>query len=128
MYKTKSFCEVYTKKILPVAKAYLAYTLVKNYGFSQLKAAKALNMKQSAVNYVVTGRRRIKYFYILDCSPELKNIFDDFAKQLYGGIEFHPCNLCDKLARDRSLLARLVDYINEKEVEFKGFYRAGPLR
>lgn len=122
MCSTKSFCEIYIRKILPVAKAYLAFVLVKKYGLSQLKVAKMLNMKQSAVNYAVTGRRRVKYSNVIDKIPELKSIFDEMAKQIYGGVTFYPCNLCNKLTRDRSLLANVINSLGEGEANLMGPY------
>jgi predicted transcriptional regulator len=64
MPTVKAYCETYVRKILPAIKAYIACTLVRKHGYSQLKVAKILGMKQPAVNYIVTGRRP----YTLHCS------------------------------------------------------------
>ncbi|MGB9827107.1 MAG: transcriptional regulator [Thermosphaera sp.] len=97
----KSFCEVYNRKILPAVRMYLSRKLVLDYNLSQLDAAKILGLKQSLVNYAVTGRRRSKYFEVILGFKDFRRYLDDLAVEMstkkYRGP--YVCDLCQFLMR-----------------------------
>lgn len=113
MVDTRSFCEIYTKKILPAIRAYIACTLVKQYKMPQLRVAKILGIKQPSVNYLVTGRRKVRCMELIDAIPEVKKMLDDYIAQLYMGRSFDPCVICDYLNSDKSLIKNIFNYLGE---------------
>lgn len=113
MVETRSFCEIYTRKILPVIRAYIACTLVKQYKMPQLRVAKILGIKQPSVNYLVTGRRKVKCMELVDAVPGVKKILDEYIAQLYMGKSFDPCVVCDYLNSDKSLIKDVFSYLGE---------------
>ncbi|MEM4718131.1 MAG: hypothetical protein QXE81_05170 [Desulfurococcaceae archaeon] len=116
MIITRSFCEIYTRKILPVIRAYIACSLVKQYNTPQLKAAKILGIKQPSVNYMITGRRRVRCIELLDSVPELKKILDDYIVEVYKNGLFNPCVVCDRLNKNRSLINSILTLLRETDV------------
>lgn len=123
---TRSYCEIYTKKILPAIKAYIACVLVKDYGVPQLRVARLLDMAQPAVNYIVTGRRRSKCMNLVDKCPELKSILDLYVLEIYGGALFHPCVICDKIVRNDKVLRSILNALGE-ETAITNFCPGGSL-
>jgi predicted transcriptional regulator len=92
----KSFCEVYNRKILPAVRMYLSRKLVLEYKLSQLDAAKILGLKQSLVNYAVTGRRRSKYFEVILGFEAFRKYLDSLAMEMSSKKHREPyaCELC----------------------------------
>lgn len=111
---TRSYCEIYTRKILPAIKAYIACALVKDYGVPQLRVARLLDMAQPAVNYIVTGRRRSKCMDLVDKCPELKSILDFYVLEIYRGALFHPCVVCEKIVRNDKVLRSILNALGEE--------------
>ena len=111
---TKAYCEVFSRKILPVARAYVASVLINEYNISQLRAAKLLGMKQPAVNYLVRGKRRVKYMDLLRSVPLLKDVLDDIVEEVKLGNIFNPCDFCKRLTSNSALLKQVLDALDEK--------------
>ncbi|MEM0224329.1 MAG: hypothetical protein QW816_02535 [Desulfurococcaceae archaeon] len=126
MISTRSYCEIYTKKILPAVKAYIACLLVKEYGVPQLRVAKLLDMAQPAVNYIVTGRRRLKCVDLVEKCPELRNLLNYYAMEIYNGAAFDPCIICEKITRNDLLLKSILNILGEKDITGRSCL-AGPL-
>ncbi len=97
----KSFCEVYNRKILPAVRMYLSRKLVLEHNLSQLDVAKILGLKQSLVNYAVTGRRKSKYFEAILGFEDFRRYLDklalDMSSKKYRGP--YACDLCQFLMR-----------------------------
>ncbi|ADV65156.1 helix-turn-helix domain-containing protein [Desulfurococcus mucosus] len=110
----KAFCEVLNRKIMPTAKSYIAVKLVREYGFTQLEVARILDMKQSAVNYVLTGRRKPKYYESLLSIHGFKQLLDETAASLGtgGSIGFNQCDLCRSLFL-RGLYRSVIEAVGE---------------
>lgn len=113
MILTRSYCEIYTKKILPAVKAYIACLLVKEYKVPQLRVARLLDMAQPAVNYIVTGRRRLRCVDLVERCPELRSLLDYYALEIYNGAVFDPCIICEKITRNNLLLKSILDTLGE---------------
>lgn len=88
--------------------------LVREYKLSQLKVAKLLGMKQPAVNYVITGRRRVRYIDLVERVPELRSILDNIARSIHSGTSFNPCELCEKISKNSELLGLVLNYFGER--------------
>jgi predicted transcriptional regulator len=113
MHTVKAYCETYVKKVLPAIKAYIACTLVRKHGYSQLKVAKILGMKQPAVNYIVTGRRPIHCIVVLEKTPELKKILDDYIEDLKKGFPFDPCVICMRIRSNEAVYKTVLRAASE---------------
>lgn len=105
---------MFAKKILPITRAYIAFTLVNKHGLSQFKVARLLGMKQPAVNYLVRRKRGAKYMVTLENTPELKKMLDNLAKTICDSGIFDPCELCRMLRRNTVLLKHMVELLDEK--------------
>ncbi len=87
--------------------------LVKEYGFSQLKTSKILGMKQPAVNYLITGRRRIHCMAVVEKLPELKNLLDNYVAEIASGKSFDPCEICKKITNNRDVYNSILRVVKE---------------
>ncbi len=110
----KAFCMVLNRKIMPVIKSYLAMRLVKELGFTQLEAARALGMKQSAVNYALTGKRKPKYYESVLGIPGLKNLLEDTVEDFRKGRvrNLDQCSICRSLF-SRGLYKEVLNAVDE---------------
>jgi len=112
MYKY-AFCEVFTKKLLPSIKLYIAYKLVSEYGFTQLEASRVLGVKQPLINYLLSGRRIPKYIELIHSNPVLKNIVDGLAEDISNN-RLNPstmsiaCTIC-KALRESNILPMILE-------------------
>jgi len=111
---TKTYCEIFAKKLLPAARAYIAFVLASEYNLSQLKIARILGMKQPAVNYLVRGKRGAKYICEIKNAPELRSVLDDLARKVYSSGAFNPCKLCEVLRKDATLLRQAMKLLGEE--------------
>ena len=105
--------------LLPTIKAYIAEILVKEYSFSQLRTARILNMKQSAVNYIVTGKRRVKYHDILEKSTELKNLVREVIERINNTSTFDPCEVCNKITSNSTLYTSIMSSLGITQTSIK---------
>ncbi|OYT37576.1 MAG: hypothetical protein B6U89_07115 [Desulfurococcales archaeon ex4484_58] len=109
-----ALCEVYTRKLLPSIKLYLAYRLVVDYKLSQLEVSRILGIKQPLVNYVVSGKRRPRYIDLLLSIPEIREGLDNILSMIAGSrsgvIEGSSlaCTICDIIRRSGYLEKILV--------------------
>jgi len=98
-------CERAVEEIFPVSRAMIALKLIKDYGFSQTKAAKRMGISQPAVSQYakrIRGRRRFEFTK----SPEYRSLVDEIAKGLAEGsiteesIGNAMCRLCKAVQGD----------------------------
>lgn len=110
----KSFCEIYNRKILPAVRMYLSRKLVLEYNLSQLDAAKILGLKQSLVNYAVTGRRKSKYLDVIISLHDFKEYLDNLALEMSNKnyVKPYACELCRYLLKT-NLADELLKAIEE---------------
>ncbi|MEM4757502.1 MAG: transcriptional regulator [Desulfurococcaceae archaeon] len=117
----KPFCEILNRKIMPAVKTYVARKLVLQYGFTQLSAAKILGIKQTLVNYVVTGRRKVKYLDIIESIEGLRDFVDDMIIDIVNGSmnRFDQCRLCSYLISNENIYRFILSAIGEEHVYVK---------
>ncbi|MCY0868600.1 MAG: transcriptional regulator [Desulfurococcus sp.] len=108
----KTFCEVLNRKIAPAVKFYLAWKLVRDYGLTQVKAARILGLKQSAVNYAATGRRKPRYYDEILGVPGVREILDRLVEGFIEKGEFELCTLCYQLL-STGLYTRILEAVGE---------------
>jgi len=112
----KTFCEVLNRKIMPSIKSYIAVKLVREYGFTQLEVARILGMKQSAVNYAITGRRTPKFYSKVLGVEALASLLDEAASKLARdkGHVFNQCELCHAIIK-KGIYREILSAIGEPE-------------
>lgn len=99
------YCQVFNKKFLPAFRALLASKLVKEYGLTQTEVARLLGVKQSLVNYIVTGRRKVKYAEALGNIGFIRRLVDETAGELASGkktLDEEACKICSQLFRENA--------------------------
>lgn len=99
----KTFCEVFVRHVLPSLRLYLAETLVREYGFTQLEASRLLGISQPLVNYAVNKRRKPKMIERVASTAYLRSELDRIARGLAEG-RVRPdnlaCGLCAVLRKE----------------------------
>jgi len=117
---TKLFCEVYVKCILPALRALVAKIMVKEYGLSQLDAAKILGVTQASINYYLSGKRGQKVLAELELIDEVRRIANEIARRLIEERRLdhtdYFCRLCILLKNNESLLANVLKVIGVPSV------------
>ncbi len=95
-------CELVIKYVLPAFRCSVARSLIKEYGFTQVKAAGALGTTQAAISYYLGERRgsRIRGF---EQNEMVRDAASDVARRIALGV-ITPlestalfCQLCAKL-------------------------------
>ncbi|RLE79220.1 MAG: hypothetical protein DRJ52_08865 [Thermoprotei archaeon] len=76
------FCEILSKKILPVMRVLIAKELIEKYNFTQLEAARILGISQPLLNYYLTGKRKVKYFDELSSVPVIVELSKKIAEAI----------------------------------------------
>jgi len=98
-------CELIVKRILPAFRSMVANELVKNYSFSQTRAAKMLGTTQAAISQYFHSKRGYKMIETLQNIPEVKSIASKTANDLANGkvsqldVLKDFCKLCQKLRK-----------------------------
>lgn len=98
------YCQVFNKKFLPAFRALLAHKLVREYGLTQTEVARLLGVKQSLVNYIITGRRKVKYAESLSNIGFIKQLVDETAEELASSkktLDEQACKICRQLLKER---------------------------
>lgn len=103
------------KRVLPSLRLYLAETLVREYGLTQLEASRLLGISQPLVNYVVNRRRKPKMIERITSIAYLRDELDRIAKGLAEGrvrTDSLACNLCTILRKESVVeqVARELNY------------------
>ncbi len=90
-----SLCEVFTKKLLPSIKLYLAYRLIRDFNYSQLRVSNILGVKQPLINYFLSGRRKPRLIDFIQSNSEFRRILDNIAYDIAStGFEQNNCIAC----------------------------------
>jgi len=87
------FCEILTKKILPVIRFLVARELIEEYNLTQLETARLLGVSQPLLNYYLTGRRKVKYLDKLSKVSVIVEQSKRVAKAIANG-EFDKVSIC----------------------------------
>ncbi len=92
-----SICEVFMSRYLPAIKAAIAKELIERYGYSQLRAAKMVGLKQPELNYILHGKRRSRELNELINNSIFRNIVREVAEKLHRGEDVSLCSICSTL-------------------------------
>jgi len=115
-----TYCEIFTRYMLPSIRAFIAKKLISEYGYTQWSAAKKLGVSQALINHYLSGKRGAKLFKIFEEDRNLMSIIDDITKAIAlnnastGDIL---CKLCINL-RTRSKNFLEVVGIKQREVSY----------
>ena len=99
-------CEVVVRSILPAFRSLVARSLIENYNFSQVVAAKKLGTTQASISHYLYSKRGEKMVKQLETSPSVKSIVDEIASGIAADkvspfdamLKF--CELCAALRTD----------------------------
>ncbi len=99
-------CEVVVRSILPAFRSLVARSLIENYNFSQVVAAKKLGTTQASISHYLYSKRGEKMVKQLEASPSVKSIVDEIASGIAAEkvtpfdamLKF--CELCAALRTD----------------------------
>ncbi|MEM4933032.1 MAG: hypothetical protein QXF19_06225, partial [Desulfurococcaceae archaeon] len=77
--------------------------------------------KQTLVNYVVTGRRKVKYLDIIESIEGLRDFVDDMIIDIVNGSmnRFDQCRLCSYLISNENIYRFILSAIGEEHVYVK---------
>jgi len=104
----KISCELVVKYFIPAIRAMVAMRLVKDYGLTQVEAAKKLNTTQPAISYYVRSLRGGKALEALQRHSDILNLVDEMVKVVIEGYEeeFHRlmCEACKRIREKSELM------------------------
>ena len=95
----RAYCEEFIGKYSVAIRVAIALDLVKKYKYTQLRAAKSVQISQPLLNYVIQGRRKPRLLSTVLDNNELRNLVEDFAEQIASGKVFSMCDFC-KVAKN----------------------------
>lgn len=72
-------CEVVVRSILPAFRSLIARSLIEDYNFSQVVAAKKLGTTQASISHYLYSKRGEKMVKQLENSPSVKAIVEEIA-------------------------------------------------
>ncbi len=115
-----TYCEIFTRYILPSIRALIAKKLINEYGYTQWSAAKRLGVSQALINHYIYGKRGAKLFKILESDEHFMGIVNDIARSIAmdkAGVGEILCRLCiDLRTRNRGIID--IVGIRQKDVSY----------
>ncbi len=115
-----TYCEIFTRYILPSIRALIAKKLINEYGYTQWSAAKRLGVSQALINHYIYGKRGTKLFKILESDEHFMGIVNDIARSIAMGkasVGEILCRLCiDLRTRNRDIID--IVGIRQKDVSY----------
>lgn len=106
--QVKTFCELYTKCILPAVRALLAKKLIQDYSMTQTEVAKLFGISQAAINYYLHGRRCGRLVSSLEEEPLVRDFVERMAEEVAKGrvknFGVLVCQLCKAIRSDERCL------------------------
>jgi predicted transcriptional regulator len=90
----KAYCEEFIGKYSVPVRVAVALDLVKKYNYTQLQAARTVNIPQPLLNYVIHGRRRPRLLDVVLESREIRGIIESLADQIASGKTISMCDFC----------------------------------
>lgn len=96
-------CEIVVRSILPAFRSLVARSLVENFNFSQVAAAKKLGTTQASISHYLYSKRGEKMVKQLEASSSVKAIVSEIAEGIAADkitpfdamLQF--CKLCESL-------------------------------
>jgi predicted transcriptional regulator len=89
----RAYCEEFVRYSTSIRLA-VALDLVNRYKYTQLQAARAVNIPQPLLNYVIHGKRRPRYLDLIISNSELKSAIEKLADQIASGKSLLLCDFC----------------------------------
>jgi len=107
----KPGCESFAKKVIPVLRARIAYSLAEDHEMQQYEISKKLGVTQAAISFYL-GKERGDNLSIIKKFPEIDVTAKKMAKALKAGkgdvvLSELMCDLCHKIRKKRSFKALL---------------------
>jgi predicted transcriptional regulator len=90
---TRAYCEEFVKYSTSIRLA-VALDLVNRYKYTQLQAARAVNIPQPLLSYVIHGKRKPRYLDLIMNNSELKGTIEKLADQIASGKPLLLCDFC----------------------------------
>lgn len=105
----KPGCEAFAKKVIPVLRARIAYSLAEDHKMQQYEISKKLGVTQAAVSFYL-GKERGDNLPIVKKFPEIDVTAKKMAKALKSGksdaeLSEIMCDLCHKIKKKRTFKA-----------------------
>jgi len=90
----KAYCEEFIGKYSVPVRLAVALDLVRRYNYTQLQAAKTVNIPQPLLNYVIHGKRKPRFLSILLSSGEILGVIEKITDQIANGKTLSMCDFC----------------------------------
>lgn len=87
-------CEEFIGKYSIAIRVAIALDLVKKYKYTQLRAARSVQISQPLLNYIIQGRRKSRRLSTVLNNSELRSIVEYFAEQIASGKTLSMCDFC----------------------------------
>ena len=109
----RTFCEIYSKYILPALRRIIANILIQDYSLSQVEAARKLGVSQPAISYYISSKRGYKLFTILENDEEIVEMCRRVAEQIIKGnrdtVARYFCGLCFTVRIKQEMLGEILE-------------------
>ena len=107
-----TYCEFYSKTVLPALRALVAKELIEKYSMTQMEVANMLGVTQALINYYLHGKRRKKEIELIKEVPEVREAATKLSKALaekkFNEVRVILCNLCTKLRSNERSFNKLL--------------------
>lgn len=108
------YCVIFNRKVLPTLRAMLAIKLVEEYGLSQVEVARYLGVKQSLVNYIVTGKRKAKYMDKIAKLEEVNKLVEELSREIARNKRGpNLCEVCEYIFSS-DLASKIIKAVGEE--------------
>jgi len=90
----KAYCEEFIGKYSASVRLAVALELVKKHKFTQLQAARIVNIPQPLLNYVIHGKRKPRFLNVLLSNDKVVSVIESLADQIASGKTISMCDFC----------------------------------
>jgi len=97
----KTPCETIVWEILPMIRKEFAKTLIKDYGFTQRKAANVLGLTEAAVSQYISKKRGKKEILKRNFQKEIKKSVQQIIEGNAETVVHETCRICDLLKANK---------------------------
>ena len=98
----KTPCETIVWEILPMIRKEFAKTLIKDYGFTQRKAADVLGLTEAAVSQYISKKRGKQNILKRNLQKEIKKSVQQIIKGNVQTVVHETCRICDLLKANKN--------------------------
>lgn len=120
-------CEIIVRSVLPTFRSLVARSLIENYNFSQVAAAKKLGTTQASISHYLYSKRGEKLLKKLESSPDIRTNVNKIAEGIAGDTigpfdaMLNFCKLCQVLKS-----GNLIPDLNKEPLEISKPCRVCP--